>query len=64
MAQTVTLSFRTDKDVKEQCEALYDELGMDLETALNVFMRQSLLCGGLPFAVRLPELNEETLAAL
>lgn len=53
-----------DRDVKERSEALYGELGVDLTTAINVFLRQSLRVGGFPFEVRMDVPNYETSAAL
>lgn len=64
MRSTVNFSVRMDNDVKKQCETLYNELGMNLTTAINVFLRQSLRVGGLPFEVKLNQPNQETLAAL
>ena len=53
MAATTNFSVRMDSDIKRQCEALYNELGMNLTTAINVFLRQSLRAGGFPFEVTL-----------
>ncbi len=64
MRNTVNFSVRMDSDIKKQCETLYNELGMNLTTAINVFLRQSLRVGGLPFEVKLNHPNRETLAAL
>ena len=64
MAGTTNFSVRMDSDVKKQCESLYGELGMTLTTAINVFLRQSLRVGGLPFEVRLEQPNKETIAAM
>ena len=63
MAST-NFSVRMDSDVKKQCEILYGELGMNLTTAINVFLRQSLRVGGFPFEVRLDQPNTETIAAM
>ena len=63
MAST-NFSVRMDSDVKKQCEILYGELGMNLTTAINVFLRQSLRVGGFPFEVRLEQPNTETIAAM
>ena len=41
MANTTNFSVRMDSDIKKQCETLYTELGMNLTTAINVFLRQS-----------------------
>ena len=39
MATTTNFSVRMDSDIKKQCEALYGELGINLTTAINVFLR-------------------------
>lgn len=64
MANTTNFSVRMDSELKKQCEALYGELGMTLTTAINVFLRQSLRTGGLPFEVKLAKPNKETIAAM
>ena len=64
MANTTNFSVRMDSDIKKRCEALYNELGMNLTTAINVFLRQSLRVGGLPFDVRVDQPNKETIAAM
>ena len=61
---TTTFSVRMDKDIKSQCETIYGELGINLTTAINVFLRQSLRAGGFPFDVRLDRPNQETIAAM
>ena len=64
MANTTNFSVRMDSDIKKQCETLYNELGVNLTTAINVFLRQSLRAGGFPFEVRLEQPNKETIAAM
>ena len=63
MAPTTNFSVRMDADIKKKCEALYGELGVNLTTAINVFLRQSLRSGGFPFDVRMDRPNRETVAA-
>ena len=60
MANTTNFSVRMDSDIKKQCEAMYSELGINLTTAINVFLRQSLRVGGFPFDVRIEKPNKET----
>ena len=43
---------------------MFSELGMNLTTAFNIFVRQSLREGGIPFAVRLEQPKKETVAAM
>lgn len=64
MANTVNFSIRMDSDLKEDCEELFKDLGLNLTTAINIFLRQSLQAGGLPFKVQKPKPNKETVAAM
>ena len=64
MATTTNITVRMYSDIKKQCEAIYGELGINLTTAINVFLRQSLHAGGFPFDVRLDQPNKETMAAM
>ncbi len=63
MAST-NLNIKLDSNLKKQSEALYNELGISLETAISIFLNKSLDIGGFPFDVRLDEPNKETLLAL
>ena len=49
---------------KKDAETLYRTLGMTLPQAVNMFISQSLLVGGIPFDVRIPRFNQETEAAM
>ncbi|MCD7708250.1 MAG: type II toxin-antitoxin system RelB/DinJ family antitoxin [Clostridiales bacterium] len=62
MAMT-NINVRTDEDIKLKCETLYESLGMNMSTAINIFLRQSLRANGLPFEVKADAPNETTLAA-
>ncbi|MCD7921103.1 MAG: type II toxin-antitoxin system RelB/DinJ family antitoxin [Clostridiales bacterium] len=62
MAMT-NINIRTDEDIKAKCESLFESLGMNMSTAINVFLRQSLRTNGLPFDVKADVPNETTLAA-
>ncbi|MBS6517025.1 MAG: type II toxin-antitoxin system RelB/DinJ family antitoxin [Clostridium sp.] len=64
MAATTNFTVRIDSDIKKQCEAVYGELGINLTTAINVFLRQSLRVGGFPFDVRMEQPNKKTIAAM
>ena len=61
---TTNFSVRLDSDLKTRSEAIYGELGINLTTAINVFLRKSLTAGGFPFDVRIDEPNKETMLAL
>ena len=65
MAGTTTnISIRMDTELKAQAEALFNELGMNLTTAFNIFVRQSLREGRIPFEIRLDRPTSETAAAM
>lgn len=64
MTNTTNFSIRLDSNIKKQCETLYGELGINLTTAINVFLRQSLRTGGFPFEVKLDIPNAVTIAAM
>ena len=61
---TTNFSVRLDSDLKKRSEAIYGELGINLTTAINVFLRKSLTAGGFPVDVRIDEPNKETMLAL
>ena len=61
---TTNMTIRMDAELKAQADALFAELGMNLSTAINIFVRQSLREGGLPFEVKLERPNRETAAAM
>jgi len=61
---TTTLNIRIDADLKKQSEEIFNELGLNMSTALTVFLRQTVRSKGIPFEMRLNIPNEETLAAI
>lgn len=64
MAKEVTFNIRINPDVKALAENVYSRFGITLSDAINVFLRKSILVGGLPFEMRSDIPNEETLAAM
>ena len=50
-----SMSIRLDSEVKEQAQQVFNNLGMDMTTAINIFLRQAIQYQGLPFDVRLDE---------
>ncbi|MCL2087407.1 MAG: type II toxin-antitoxin system RelB/DinJ family antitoxin [Oscillospiraceae bacterium] len=59
-----TIQFRTDDITKSQANLIFGQLGITMSDALNMFLKQSILHGGLPFELRIPRYNQTTLAAL
>ena len=58
------LNIRTDKDVKAAAERIYEELGLNLSVAVNIFLRQTIRENGIPFALKLDEPNDTTSSAI
>lgn len=63
-ANVSNVSFRIDSDLKAQADTLFAELGLNMTTAFNIFLRQSVRQGCIPFEVTLDTPNAETIAAL
>ena len=63
MPKTAT-NLSIDSDIKQQSIELFADLGMDLSTAVNVFLRQALRVQGFPFVVARDDPNEESIAAM
>ncbi|MDO4604755.1 MAG: type II toxin-antitoxin system RelB/DinJ family antitoxin [Helcococcus sp.] len=62
---TTNLNIRTDKEVKEAAEKIYSSLGLNMTTAINMFLRASIRENGIPFALKLNNnLTEETIKAI
>ena len=55
MSEQVLNQFRSDKALRDDCVAIYEALGMDLNTAFRMFMERSRMVRGLPFPAVLPE---------
>ena len=55
MTEQVLIQFHVDKELKQEVTEIYEALGMDLPTALRMFMIRSKMIKGLPFEATLPE---------
>ena len=55
MSEQVLNQFRSDKALREECIAIYEAMGMDLNTAFRMFMERTRMVRGLPFPAVLPE---------
>ena len=62
--KTVNFSLRINPEVKRQSEAIFNELGISLTSAINSFLKQSIRVGGIPFDMKLSEPNKATILAL
>ena len=64
MATTSPTQIRIDSKVKKQANELFSELGMDMSGAVNIFLKQCVQRGGLPFAVEVPHYSETVIDAM
>lgn len=62
--KNVNVTLRVDEDLKKQAENLFSELGMNLTTAFNIFLRQSVREQQIPFRISKNVPNAVTLAAM
>ena len=61
---TTNLNMRIDKDTKEQAEIIFSELGLNMTTAVNMFLKTAIRENGIPFKLKLDIPNEITASAI
>ena len=61
---TSIIQIRTDAEVKKQAKALFEELGLDLSTAINIFLKKCIKEEGIPYALKNSKRNKESEKAL
>jgi DNA-damage-inducible protein J len=61
---TATVKAQVDAELKAQAETTLKALGLDMTSAMRMFLRQVVIRGGIPFEVTLPPPNRETLNAI
>ena len=64
MAKTDTLHIRVDPSVKEKAEKTLKDLGLSITDAINVFLNQVILNDGIPFEIKKPKYDKETIHAV
>jgi DNA-damage-inducible protein J len=64
MAETINVTIRLDRDVKENAEKMFNDFGMNLSTAFNIFARQALRQGKIPFEIYDPFYTEKNQSRL
>lgn len=63
-SMTTNLKIRTDKHIKEEAEEIFNELGLDMATAINMFLKATVRMHGIPFELKLDEPNKTTKSAI
>jgi addiction module RelB/DinJ family antitoxin len=58
MEKTTTLNFRVNTTVKQRAEEVLSMLGMPMSTAIDIYLKQISLTGGIPFSIALPKVPQ------
>lgn len=61
---TTNLNIRTEKAIKDQAEEIFNELGLNMTTAINMFLRSTIREHGIPFDLKLEMPTDTTVAAI
>ena len=61
---TTNLNIRTEKAIKDQAESIFNEIGINMTTAVNMFLRTAIREHGIPFELKLDVPNDSTAAAI
>lgn len=56
---TANINVRTDAAIKAQAQQIFESIGLDLSTAVNLFLKQTVRANNLPFVVGATYLNPE-----
>ena len=57
-----TVTARVDENVKKEAETLFKKMGLNMSTAMNLFLKKCILEQGIPFELKVT--NRETLKAM
>ena len=61
---TTNINVRVDANLKQSAEALFADLGLNMSTAITMFLKSAVNHDGIPFEVKRMSPNTETKAAL
>ncbi len=64
MSVSKQTQIRINPTIKKEATELFDVLGFDMSTAVNMFLHQCIMRGGISFSVKLPNYNKETIDAM
>ena len=64
MAKTDTINIRIEPKLKKEVESTLNDLGMNIADAVTVFFKQIVMTESIPFAIKKPKYNKETIEAI
>lgn len=64
MAKTENLNIRIEPEIKKEAEATLDYLGLTMAEAVKLFLKQVIMTDSIPFDIKVPRYNKETLEAI
>ena len=64
MAKTDTINIRIEPELKKEVETTLNDLGMNIADAVTIFLKQVVMTDSIPFIIKKPKFNKETLEAI
>ena len=64
MPKTDTINVRIEPELKKEVEETLNELGMNIAEAITIYFKQIILTESIPFEIKKPKLNKETIKAI
>lgn len=61
---TVPVQIRIDRETRKEANELFKELGTDMSGAVNIFLKQCINTGSIPFRIKRPHPSKELLEAI
>ena len=64
MSKTANINIRIEPELKKEVESTLNDLGMNLAEAITIYLKQIVMTDSIPFVVRKPKFNKETIKAI
>lgn len=61
---TANINVRVDANLKKEADSLFNDLGLNMSSAITMFLKSAVRCDGIPFEIRRNAFNAETRKAL
>lgn len=64
MEKAANINVRTNTEIKQKSEELFNDLGLTMSTAINMFLKQAIMSQAIPFDIKRNIPNEKTMSAI